>query len=395
MSQQEDPRIFDAKRLSLKDTLDKLKITRLRDYSGEMVGPCPCCGGHHKRDSDRFAISKDNLVYNCRQCGISGNDQIALARDVLGVGFVDALEALCGDKPAELTPSEKIRRERLQAKQKQRDDDIALQKRLRSRREASRIWKASTPGRMYPELREYLNKRGITETLLPEIPQAMRLAYGLPYVKYIDGRNQTLHQGIAMVCAIQSADGKGVGVHRTWLDLNQSNGKAIIIHEGEELDAKMCRGSQKGCAIRLHTPDLAVEPDKMPFALVVGEGVETTLTAMVAAPIVVAGHELTLENTAFWSAINLGNMSGRMKKVRGVKWSGEPELSDDAAFVPPRWCKLLVFLKDGDSNAKMTQAKCESGIKRAMKLRPGLQGCIVAAGDGRDHNDIIKGGSEQ
>lgn len=59
-----------------------------------------------------------------------------------------------------------------------------------------------------------------------------------------------------------------------------------------------------------------------------GEGIETTLSAMVARP---------YENAAYWAGVDLGNMSGRMLSVKGIQHSGIPEMEDDQAFVPPAY----------------------------------------------------------
>jgi len=179
-----------------------------------------------------------------------------------------------------------------------------------------------------------------------------------------------------MIALIQSPDNCGAAVHQTWLDPNQKNGKAVIEHNGEVLSSKLVRGSKKGGAIRLYMPDV-------PDTLVMGEGIETTLTAMVAAP---------FESAAYWVGIDLGNMSGRMQRIKGQRYSGLPDMSDRGAFVPPEWVKRLVFIMDGDSEPKMTRAKLECGLKRAMAIRPGLRGQIVQAGEGVDLNDVLVNG---
>ena len=115
-----------------------------------------------------------------------------------------------------------------------------------------------------------------------------------------------------------------------------------------------------------------------------GEGIETTLSAMVAAP---------FPNAAYWAGVDLGNMSGRMQKVKGQKYSGVPDMSDSDAFVPPSWVKRLVFIMDGDSDPVMTRAKLECGLRRAMALLPGLKGQIVHSGDGVDMNDVLRAGA--
>ena len=182
-----------------------------------------------------------------------------------------------------------------------------------------------------------------------------------------------------MITALQGPDDRLCAVHQTWLRPTEPFGKALIHWEGENLPAKMVRGSKKGAAIRLHTPEGA-------DTLVMGEGIETTLTAMVADP---------FPNAAYWAGVDLGNMAGRMQKVKGQKYSGLPDMSDSDAFVPPSWVKRLVFIMDGDSDPKMTRAKLECGLRRAMALHPGLEGKIVHAGKGVDLNDVLMGASPE
>lgn len=92
---------------------------------------------------------------------------------------------------------------------------------------------------------------------------------------------------------------------------------------------------------------------------------------------------------AYWAGISLGNLSGKMLKEKGRRWSAQPDRTDEQAFVPPAWCRRLIFIMDGDSEPWMTRAKLECGLRRAMILRPGLEGWIVPAGEGRDLNDIL------
>jgi hypothetical protein len=135
----------------------------------------------------------------------------------------------------------------------------------------------------------------------------------------------------------------------------------------------MVRGSKKGGAIRLHTP---LDSD----TLIMGEGIETTLTALAASPV---------EGAAYWAGVDLGNMSGRMRKVQGSRHSGVPDMADADAFVPPPWVRRLIFIQDGDSDPKATRAKLESGLRRAMARVVGLKGQIVHAGAGVDLNDVL------
>ena len=123
-------------------------------------------------------------------------------------------------------------------------------------------------------------------------------------------------------------------MHRTWFDLSRPRGKALLEHGGEILKVKKSWGSKKGAAIRLHTPEVPWD------TLVMAEGIETTLTAMVSGLYVGA---------AFWAGIDLGNIAGRMQQGKGLRYAGLPDLSDADAFVPPPWVRQLVLIEDGDS----------------------------------------------
>src|SRR5690606_9795509 len=142
------------------------------------------------------------------------------------------------------------------------------------------------------------------------------------------------------------------------------------------LPSKKVLGSKKGAVIRMLTPPGA-------DTMIMAEGVENTLTALV------AGMDALDTPWAYWCGVDLGNMGGRMRRVRGVRWSGLPDLDDLDAWVPPEWVRRLVFVQDGDSHPQSTRARLEAGLRRAMMLRPGLRGQIVHSGAGRDLNDIL------
>ena len=122
----------------------------------------------------------------------------------------------------------------------------------------------------------------------------------------------------------------------------------ILDGEGAELPAKLVRGTKKGGAIRLGPQPPAGG------CLVVGEGIETTASAMVVAPI---------EGASYWAGVDLGNMAGRQIKRPGMRHSGQPDLDDLEAFLPPPDLGRLIFLQDGDSDPKATRAKLEAGLR--------------------------------
>lgn len=360
----EDPRLAEAKALAMTGVIDRIGIAGLKPMGGELIGPCPLCGG-----KDRFGINLRSNKFLCRICGIKGGDQIALVRAIMGLSFADALTWLCGDAPSVIDPAEQARRQERARAETARQDQIAASMRARARADAKKIWtvaKWSDTG----IVRDYLAHRGI---VLAQVPKVLRLIPDHPCVRRLDGQLVTLHRGPAMIGLVQEADGHGCAVHQTWIDLAQPNGRAKITHLGEAMPAKILRGSKKGGAIRLFTPDAG-------GTLVMGEGIETTLTALAADAV---------PGAAYWAGVDLGNMSGPMQRVEGTRYSGLPEMDDAAAFLPPVWVRRLIFIQDGDSAPAMTRAKLEAGLRRAMAHRPGLLAQIVRAGDGVDLNDLV------
>lgn len=375
MRYQDDPRFIEAQGMSLAGLVDKLGISGLKPMAGELIGPCPLCGGR-----DRFGINLHSGAFLCRKCDIRGNGPINLTRQVLGLEFKDALTWLCGDRPAEIDPKEMERRRKKAAAAKRKQDDFAAKARRKALNDARVIWKKATSGAESALVRGYMARRGVTAAVLPDVPRVLRIIEDHPYVKKIGGQLVTAHRGPALIALIQGADGRGSAVHQTWVDLRQDGGKAKVAWKGEALPSKMVRGSKKGGAIRLLTPPGT-------DTLIMGEGIETTLSAMVADPI---------PNAAYWAGVDLGNMSGRMTRVQGQKYSGIPDMADTGAFVPPAWVRRLIFIMDGDSEPKMTRAKLDCGARRAMACRPGLRAQVVFAGEGIDLNDLLRGdGSDE
>lgn len=359
----DDPRIAEARALSMAELSDRLGLSRLRRAGQELVGPCPVCGGR-----DRFAIDLRKSVWLCRRCD-RGGDQIALVQHALGYDFAGALEWVAGPRqelPAHVVRARAEAAERHRAEQ----DRIAAERRAAARASALQLWRECVPAEG-TAVRAYLARRGIGPEALPEIPPVIRFHGALRYVLG-DGRGaRELHRGPAMVCAISGPDGRVIGVHRTWIDPAAPKGKARIRDGEADLPAKKVLGSKKGGTVRLTGRRIAPK-------MIMGEGIETSLTALVAAP-----------EAIVWAGVDLGNMSGRRRHGQGLKFAGLPDLEDRDAFVPPAGVAELVFLLDGDSDPRMTRAACEAGLRRAMVLRRGLRGRIVNPGSGRDLNDLL------
>ena len=376
MSVRDDPRLMEAKAIPITELVDRLGIAGLKPIAGEMIGPCPLCGGR-----DRFGINLRRNLFQCRKCDLKGGDQVALVMGVLNLDFRAALQWACGDAPAEIDPAEMSRRRRRAAEVERRQQAEAEQYRRRAVEVAHGIWAKARPGHL-GIVPAYLRARGINPDLLPEFPTALRFIVDHPYRKQINGQMVVAHRGPCVVAGILSPQGQVTAVHQTWVDVTPPHGKASIVwangdQEPESLPAKLVRGSKKSGAIRLFTLAGA-------DTLVMGEGIETTLSALVARP---------FGNAAYWAGVDLGNMAGRMQKQAGKRHSGLPDMSDADAFIPPSWVKRLVFIMDGDSDPKMTRAKLECGLRRAMAVRTGLEGQIWQMPQGMDLNDVLVGGA--
>lgn len=341
-------------------------------------GPCPNCAGR-----DRFAIHIVKNTFLCRRCGISGEGVIKLVMETQGVDFVRACEIITGrtaDAPIDPDHARKV------AEQAERERERQAEQAERYRRDAikagRKIWDGTAKVDWVPghPVFDYLRRRGINAGHI------LDRAHGALVCLRYSGAHEWGEQqerdwvvlacGPAMIAGIQDPAGGFAGAHRTWIDLSQPKGRLILPpnEAGKERDTKKVRGTQKGCAIRLYTPE-------NPRRLVCGEGIETTASALC--------HAFE-PDTAYWALINLGNMSGRaLRKPSGGWLHDQPDMDDGDAFVPPEWCEEMFFLAEGDSPESKITEKLTRGLRRAMRLRPGLKGFLVPApGPGQDLNDV-------
>ena len=365
----DDLRLARAKGFDMGRLIDLLQISGLKRAGREHIGPCPRCGG-----TDRFSVNTAKNLFQCRRCEGKG-DQIGLVMFALGIDFRAALEWLVGPSQ-ELSPKERAEIEARDRANRERKAKAEAAFREKAISEARAIWNACRPAEDSP-VRDYLAARGITCALLPRLPRALRYHPALSYmVQDAKGQWVEAHKGPAMVAAIQHANGRARAVHRTWFDTAAPLGKIKILHpETQEPQArKKAWGAKKGGAIRLTEHASPV--------LVMGEGIETTLSAMVAG---------AFDGAMFWAGVDLGNMSGQRQSGKGLRYAGLPDLDDGEAFVPPPGVERLVYVMDGDSEPRDTRAKLEAGLRRAMALRPGLRGQIVRVPSGFDLNDVLLG----
>lgn len=367
----DDGRLAEAKLIPIAEVVDRLGLAGLRRAGRELVGACPVCGDGGKRSADRFSVNPDLGVFNCRGCGGRG-DQIALVQHVQGCEFPGALAFLVGEAQAQVDPAvlaeRRAKAERAEAERR----EYAEKARARRIRQAREIWHAAQGGDAAAPVLAYLAGRGVR---FPDgLPPTIRFLPDHPYLKWVGQGEREVHRGPAMIAAIQNAAGRVMAVHQTWINPAVPGEKASIVLDGEAQPAKLVRGSKKGGAIRLTALGTSGQ-------LVLGEGLETTASALTVGAMPAA---------AYWVAVDLGNMAGRQIKVAGKRHSGLPDLSDDAAWVPPVGVSQLVLIQDGDSNPAATRAAMESCGRRAQACRPGIMVQLVHPGEGRDLNDLLR-----
>jgi putative DNA primase/helicase len=195
--------------------------------------PCPACGG-----SDRFRFSdKGYGRWYCRGCG-TGGDGIHLVMKIKGIGLGEALTLVEGIVGA---PTRSV----------YKDDDRPKRDPLKSWREASPLFATGT-------VPTYLKTRGIE---LTEV-EALSLRFHPALYHWC-----TATRWPAMVACVRRADGTEITSHQTFLDLDGRN-KAPL-----EKTRLFPAGTapEGGVWFGVANPE---------HELIVGEGIESTLSAM-------------------------------------------------------------------------------------------------------------------
>ncbi|MBP0438440.1 DUF7146 domain-containing protein [Tianweitania sediminis] len=349
----------------------------LRRKGSEWNGPCPGCGG-----TDRFWLNEDKNTFLCRMSGAAG-DPINLARHVHGIGFADAVAMLTG-----------VDRSHLHKMQTPAAEDNKYREKARQR-----AWKIWRDGRSIDHrqggylVAAYLALRSIPfpQWTVPALREIDQLAYW-EWSKE-DQAFRIVHTGPAMMAAIVGPDGHFIGVHRTWLDLQRPNGKALISdpETGEVLDVKKVMGSQRGGRIILRKGD-------RPCPRITGEGIETVLSFA-------AFHGD--QRSTLQAGINLDNIAGKAasqiphpskqnvdrlgRKRRLMIGSSEPDAQDTACLAFNGDLSSVteeLLLGDADSDRFTTQAAMLRAKARAE--RDGRPVSIRWAPDGLDWNDALR-----
>lgn len=390
--------VEDARRVPILDAARE-HGAHLKRSGQEHAGPCPICGGRR----DKLAVHPIKGVFTCDHGSGPGGDVIALVQHLAGCTFTKACELLTGRPPpgrreAETAAEREERRVRMdQARQRRDAEAIEREKveqdyRERERQRCRRFWEHSSPLSGTPA-EAYLAKRNLI------CPPGARLRCARSHRLYASRRGQApllVHEGPAMFAAIVGPDGVFAGLHATWIDLDQDDGKARYAdpETGEILPAKKVRGSKKGGRIELVR-------QASPTRLFVGEGIETVLSVWRA--LSTRRPEFTL-GAAFWSSVDLGNLTGpaagqvqhptlriidRRGSDRVKRVSGPEPAPDGIAIAIPESVTELYLLGDGDSDRFTTETALERAARK--HARPGRQIFAAFAPDGLDFNDVLRG----
>jgi phage/plasmid primase-like uncharacterized protein len=229
-------RIARAPAVRLEDELARRGVL-LKRQGRELVGPCPICGGH-----DRFAVHLDKQLWNCRICS-KGGDVIALVRHLDNISFPKAIDVLTGklhQQPAPIPTSTSSRA----------DNATSIQGALRIWREARSI--------VGTLAERYLAGRGIVE-LPSESGEVLRFHRRCPFGRGVDSK--TIYRPCMLALVRNAVTNEPQAIYRT-----------ALTSDATKL-GRMAYGPTHGGAIKLWGNDYITT------GLVIGEGVETTLSA--------------------------------------------------------------------------------------------------------------------
>jgi hypothetical protein len=368
---------------------DKVRA-KLRKRSREWIGPCPRCGG-----KDRFAVRPSKQVFNCR--GAGGGNVISMVMHACAVNFLAACEIITGEpapcagtaitletrrKAAEIQAAAVER-----ARRREHDDNLY---RARERKTVFDIWDNAHPLEGSSGA-EYMALRGLR---FPPTPpgrsERLKCVEAMPY--HLE-RDTIVHRGPALVAPIVDSARKFRGLHFTYLDLAQPKGKLALQDPreapGELLNAKKSRGSKQGNYIALIGP-------AEPAQLVLGEGAEKLIAVQMG--LVASGRGL--EQTAFWSAADLGNLGGKAletivhptrknpKTGRPEKVAGAvPDLNAAAIGIPDSVIDLVLL---GDTTSDPFTTRLALARASARYARPGRRVRVAWGPDGADFDDLLR-----
>jgi hypothetical protein len=227
---------------------------------GDWWGPCPL----HAEATASFHVVEPAAtggVFKCFGCH-AGGSIIDFMMAHLGLDFVGAVRRLAedGGLEDEISPERRAMLERARENARKRSEKEAKRKAKNGYRIARNLWHLAQIDDA--PVAQYLTARGVRLSAIGGVPATLR---GIAALDHFEGSVVTF-VGAAMIGVI--GRDKLAGVHRTWIT---DHGRAIH-HTGRKVSKQWIgrTGDLMGRPVVLSPPTSAV---------VVGEGIETTLTA--------------------------------------------------------------------------------------------------------------------
>jgi putative DNA primase/helicase len=275
-------------------------------------GPCPICGG---KDRFRFDDKNGSGSWICNHCGSGYGVHLHQKLHDLTLGeALSDVEKLIATAPAAPVKSSSSRTDFEKARE---------------------TWLQTAP--MGSGIMRYLERtRGIS----PVVIGKMRSVRQFDRLLYLDDDGNFCGRFTAMVGLIQSPDGKGWGVHRTYLG---GGGLQAPVPTPK----KVLGSVPEGAAIRLFDHE---------GVLGVAEGIETALSAM------------QLFGVPTWATINFVGLE---------KW-----------IPPDRVTSVVVF---GDNDRSFTGQTAAYALARKLKAKGLPVSVQIPVTPGHDWNDELRG----
>lgn len=327
--------------VSLKDVAEAAGVnwdlSKSAPRKGDWWGPCPF---HGEKTSSFHVVEPAGKggFFKCFGCH-KGGTVIDFVMEAESVDFTTAVRRLAADAgvAGEMSEERKADLARQRDKAKAKAEAEAARKAESGFRIAAQIWNTAERGNSL--LSRYLAARGVNLSVIGGVPASLRLA---PHLSHWAGgydRNAPAdHVGPAMIAAV--GRGKLSGVHRTWIT---AEGRARYATGGKVAKQWIGRtGEMMGQPCALSTPTPAV---------VVGEGIETTL--------------------AGWSALLAAGQVG---------WSAEAGLSRGAITGPASDPAQLWTPRPGVSEVLLLGEGSSKNPREAREFYEGAQRRLEALG---------------
>lgn len=351
---------------------------------GDWWAPCP----FHAEKSASFHVTEPKGAggqFYCFGCHKRGSAiDFLMERD--GLSFAAAVKTLADAAQVERT-ADPVKQEaaRAAARKRQEEAEARAERAAAYNLDRARaLWRAAVPG--HPALADYLTGRGIDVDALGGVPPSLRFVADLPaWGSAEDGRRVQIHSGPAMVGFI--GRGRLFGVHRTWID----GGARARLPDGRKVPKSMLglTGSIFGrpCPLTPSGGD----------ALVVGEGIETTLAGLLMMRRKRPDLSLSAE-----AALSLPAMAGPEDPQSPVEFAADgstrlPSPRPDLSGASPGWLPPE-GTRDGwvlaDPSAKAPEAAKRNALRALAKFRahlapggPMLPGGLLIPRGRWDHDD--------